>query len=72
MNILYNFDQKIIKLIDFGIAKEFLKNSEEFMISATCNKIFAAPECTNNENYFVCEKVDEFGCGLLLISMLEN
>lgn len=71
MNILYNEETNIIKLIDFGISKEYMQNSEEFMISATCNKLFAAPECTKTDSLFCNEKIDEFGCGLVLISLLE-
>jgi len=71
MNILYNEKLNTIKVIDFGISKEFIQNSEEFMISATCNKLFGPPECTKTDSLFCNEKIDEFGCGLVLISLLE-
>ena len=47
LNVLYNPENQLIKLIDFGIAREFIQNSENLLISPICNKLFSAPECRN-------------------------
>lgn len=73
---MINLSTNKIKLIDFGVAREFSCHSiQDFMCSPNGDYLFQAPEMqtiNNESNLSYTEKIDEFGVGLVIVSLLES
>lgn len=68
-NVLYSKKKNILKVIDFGVAKSDLKLTS-LNFSAAGNRKFQAPEMLKGK--FYSEKIDIWGIGLILYSLLQK
>ena len=66
-NILYSKSKRILKLIDFGVAKNYCEDGI-LNFSSVGNPEFKAPEMILEKPYN--EKVDCWGLGLVLYSLV--
>ena len=66
-NILYDNESKLLKIIDFGTAKEFEENEKQKLLVGT--PYYIAPEVINGDYN---EKCDVWSCGVILFILLSG
>lgn len=71
-NIIWNRETDIVKIIDFGHARKFRKNGEEYTYrdGYVGTKSYFPPEYFKKDEWYTPSKVDAWCCGIVLYNLV--